>query len=101
MALASVALATGASAASPNAGCSVGPTSKGTSAIGPWRLLNESALASELAAAGIDPSLAAGEFVKSDKNGDGQLCVMTQVLPNDASGNTTWFVSHDNNARAK
>lgn len=98
---AALATAGGAFAASPYSGCSVGPVGAGGSTIGSWELFDESALATALETAGYDPAFTAGEFESNDKNGDGLLCVMTQVLPNDASGNTTFFVSHDNNARPK
>ena len=98
---AALAMASGAFARSPYAGCSVGPVDAGGSTIGSWELLDEAALASALETAGYDPAFASSEFEVNDKNGDGLLCTMTQVLPNDASGNTTFFVSHDNNARPK
>lgn len=40
-------------------------------------------------------------FATEDKNRDEVLCDMKQILPNDASGSDTWFVSHDNDARPK
>ncbi len=52
-----------------------------------------------LDAAGFDPAEAELVYAAGDKNGDGQLCVTAQVLPNDAWGSDTWFVWHDNNAR--
>ncbi len=58
-------------------------------------------LRSAIAATGGDPAQADGEFARFDRNDDGLLCTMTQVLPNDASGNDTWFVSRDNNSAAK
>ena len=96
-----MAMTSGAFAASPYRGCSVGPEDAGGSTIGSWELLDEAALAVALEMAGYDPAFAAGEFEANDKNGDALLCIMTQVLPNDASGNTTFFVSHDNNGRPK
>ncbi len=90
-----------ATAASPHAGCSVGPVDAGNSTIGSWVLMDEEDLAAGLDAAGFNPDEAAEIFAKEDKNGDGLLCVMTQVLPNDSSGSDTWFVSHDNTAREK
>ncbi|HSL26010.1 MAG TPA: hypothetical protein VLA54_06965 [Acidimicrobiia bacterium] len=98
--LAMILMATGVSAESPYAGCPVGP-GEGGSTIGSWQLLDEATVADELEAAGFDPAEAALVFAKEDKNADGWLCVMTQLLPNEASGSDTWFVSHDNNAREK
>lgn len=94
-------MATAAFAASPYAGCSVGPGPAGGSTIEAWQLMNEQTLADAVEASGFDPAEAALIFAKEDKNNDGNLCVMVQVLPNDASGSDTWFVSHDNNAREK
>ena len=58
-------------------------------------------LRAAIAATGGDPAQADGEFAHSDRNGDRVLCTMTQVLPNDASGFDTWFVSRDNIAAAR
>jgi hypothetical protein len=101
MSLANVISAAGASAASPFAGCPVGPTSAGGSTIGAWQLMDEATLGAALLAAGVDPANAAPILARDDKNGDGRICVMTQLLPNDASGSEVWFVSHDNDAREK
>jgi hypothetical protein len=38
---------------------------------------------------------------RHDRNADGIICVITQVLPNDASGNDIWFVAPDNNSAAR
>jgi hypothetical protein len=100
-ALVSTIFAGAAMAASPYRGCSVGPVGAGSSTIGSWDLMDEEALAAATAASGFDPGIVADIFAKEDRNGDGFLCVMTQILPNDASGSDTWFVSHDNNAREK
>ena len=94
-------MATGALAASPYAGCSVGPSGVGGTTIGGWEFMDEAALADAIEASGFDPAEASLIFAKQEKNDDGTLCVMVQVLPNDASGSDTWFVSHDNNAREK
>lgn len=99
--LATMTLSTGALASSPYRGCSVGPGPNGESTIGAWELMDEETLADGIAASGFDPAEAAVIFAKEDKNDDGQLCVMVQVLPNDASGSDIWFVPHDNNAREK
>ena len=100
-ALVTVMFAGTAWAASPHRGCSVGPVNAGNSTIGAWELMDETTLAAATEASGFDPEIVADIFAKEDRNGDGLLCVMTQVLPNDASGSDTWFVSHDNNAREK
>jgi len=84
-------------ASPPHTGCPVGPSDTGTATIGPWEQWNEPTLAAAMAAAGGDPADAVGIFAKNDRNRDGLLCVMTQVLPNDASGSTTFFVPRDNN----
>ena len=57
-------------------------------------------LRAAIAGTGGDPAQADAEFAHSDRNGDGVLRTMTQVLPNDASGFDTWFVSPDNIAAA-
>lgn len=101
VALIVVMTATGAIAASPYAGCSVGPSGSGGSTISGWELMDEATLADAIEASGFDPAEASLIFAKEDKNDDGLLCVMVQVLPNDASGSDTWFVPHDNNAREK
>jgi hypothetical protein len=54
-----------------------------------------------IANTGGDPAQAAGEFARHDRNADGLVCTITQVLPNDASGSDTWFVSRDNITGAK
>ncbi|HSM44557.1 MAG TPA: hypothetical protein VK969_06020 [Acidimicrobiia bacterium] len=87
--------------APPHGGCPVGPVNAGNSTIGAWERMDETTLAAATAASGFDPGIVADIFAKEDRNGDGLLCVMTQVLPNDASGSDIWFVSHDNNAREK
>ena len=90
----------GAGAAPAHESCPVGAGQTGTATIGAWEAMDETTLAAAMQAAGGDPSQAAAEFAKYDRNGDDYLCVMTQVLPNDASGFDTWFVSRDNNTSA-
>jgi hypothetical protein len=58
-------------------------------------------LANAIAETGGDPAQAEGEFALHDRDGDGVICTMTQVLPNDASGADTWFVSRDDTAAAR
>ena len=93
--------ATAALAGPPHDGCPARPSGVGGSTIGAWELTTLAELRAAIAATGGDPAQADGEFARSDRNDDGLLCTMTQVLPNDASGNDTWFVSRDNNAAAK
>lgn len=96
------AFAPGALAAPPNRACGVGPDGAGNSTIGEWQLWDEATLAAGLADHfGLPAQVAADVFDAEDKNNDGLLCVLVQVLPNDASGSDTWFVSHDNNAKKK
>lgn len=96
-----VVLATGALAKSPYAGCPVGPSGTGGSTIGGWELWDEGTVVAALVAGGMDPAEAPLFFEEADKNNDGSLCVMVQVLPNDASGSDTWHLYLDNNAREK
>ena len=96
-----LATATAALAAPPHDGCPVGPSGRGGSTIGPWEPMTMLELAMAISATGGDPAQAAGEFARNDRNGDGLVCTMTQLLPNDASGNDTWFVSRDNLAAAR
>jgi hypothetical protein len=90
----------GAGAAPTHEACPVGAGQTGTASIGAWEAMDEATLAAAMQAAGGDPSQAAAEFAKYNRNGDSYLCVMTQVLPNDASGFDTWFISRDNNTNA-
>lgn len=87
-------------AAPRHVGCPVGP-SGGNSTIGSWQLMTLEELAAAIAATGGDPAQADAEFAKHNRNGDRYVCTSTQVLPNDASGATTWFVSRDNIAAAR
>ena len=82
--------------------CPVGPGENGGSTIGAWEKMTQAALEGALAAAGYSgaEAIAAEIFAKENKNDDDYLCVMPQVLPNDASGETEFFVSRDNNANA-
>ena len=68
--------------------------------IGAWDEWNQPTLEAFMAAAGGNPAEAADVFAFNDRNHDGLLCVMTQVLPNDASGFTTFFIPRDNIATA-
>jgi hypothetical protein len=94
-------IAPAALADSPWAGCPVGPQDAGGSTIGEWQLWTEEDAVEALITAGFDPADAAPQWAKYDKNGDGYLCTMTQILPNDNSGSAIWYVSHDNNAKVK
>jgi hypothetical protein len=103
-ALAVVAMAgsVSASAAPKHRGCGVGPGEGGNTTIGAWELMLETELAGAFASIGHPDAegIAEAFFAKNDKNGDGLLCVMPQVLPNEASGDDEFFVAHDNNANA-
>ena len=92
--------ATAAMAAPPHVGCPVGPTGGG-STIGAWELLTLEMLETATAETGGDPAQAEAEFTKANRNGDEFVCTMTQILPNDASGFDTWFITRDNTAAAK
>ena len=87
-------------AAPPHDGCPIG-SSRGGSTIGQWERMTKPMLEVAIAETGGDPAQAEGEFALHDRNGDGVLCTITQVLPNDASGSETWFVSRDNTAAAR
>lgn len=91
-----------AGAAPKHDGCPVGPGENGGSAIGAWERMIEAELARALEAAEYTGAAetAAAIFAKEDKNDDYFVCVMPQVLPNDASGETEFFLIHDNNANA-
>lgn len=89
-------------ASPPHTGCGVGPNDAGRSTINGWQLWDEPTLAGEIEAAyGDGAASAAAIFGSDDRNGDGMLCIMKQVLPNDASGATVFFVYSDNTATAK
>ena len=94
-----VLIASSAFAARPIAGCPAGPGETGTADIDAWRPMTEQQLRDAVALAGGDPDTASAEFDRYDTNADGILCVMQQILPNDASGATTFYVSHDNNSK--
>ena len=81
-----------AQATPPHHGCPVGPVDAGSSTIGRWELLDES---------GLPPEYADAILASADRNGDGWVCLMTQILPNDASGDTEWLIARDNNAKEK
>ena len=95
--LAMTVLVTGALAAPPHRGCPVGPASAGSSTIGAWELMDQATLADAIEASGFDPAEAEVIVAKNDRNSDGLICVMTQLLPNTASGSDTWFIGIDNN----
>ena len=89
--------ATAASGSPATQGLSCWPTEAGGSTIGPWvPMTGRQELALAISQTGGDPAQAVAEFARNDRNDDGLVCTMTQVLPNDASGNDTWFVSRDN-----
>lgn len=93
-------------AAPPHDGCAVGPNGPGKSTIEPWDLWAETTYAQALEDSGfVDAEgaveLAGTVFEKEDRNADGWICVMRQVLPNDASGFDTWLVAHDNTANTR
>ncbi len=104
-----VALAPGALAAPPNDGCGVGPGEAGNSTIGAWELWDQATLATNLVELqGFDEDVAEvvaeEEFEAWDRNvenGDGLMCFMIQRLPNDATGQDTWFIFVDNTAKKK
>jgi len=96
----SLALLPAAAASPPNLGCARGPGHAGNTSIGAWESWDQATYAAAIdATVGGGAETAALTFAKEDRNGDGFLCVMTQTLPNDASGSSIWFVSHDNVAR--
>ena len=92
-----VTLTTAVLAAPPHRGCPVGADYAGGSTIGAWRLMDQAEFAAAIAAEGYDPAIAASYFAAGDKNDDGKLCVMPQTLPNEASGDDTYWLLHDNN----
>lgn len=92
--------ASAAVAAPPYTGCAVGPNFAGSSMLGSWELMDETEFAAALVSVGYDPALAPSQIAANDKNGDGLVCVMPQTLPNEASGNDSFFVLHDNTQAA-
>ena len=92
-------IASSALAARPIGGCPAGPRETGTADISGWELMTEAAVEGAALAAGAPPGTASAEFAKVNKNDDLVVCVMKQVLPNDASGSTTWFVFQDNTSQ--
>jgi hypothetical protein len=94
--LATASLAGGALAKSPHTGCPVGAGHAGGSTIGGWELWTFE----QMAATFDDPAAAEAEFARHNRNNDAYVCVMEQVLPNDASG-TTWYLARDNNVPAR
>lgn len=106
MALGVVGSAATAFGAPPNVACAVGPGGVGATTIGGWEAWTQGDYAWQLEMTGFADAdgaaaIAAGVYGKEDRNGDGTLCVMRQVLPNDASGYDTWLVSHDNTAKGR
>lgn len=89
-----------ATAAPPNTGCPNGPPVQqgGPATVIAWRLM-DAALLQELS--GASEEAIADEFATHDRNDDGLLCVLTEVLPNDASGAFEWFTPVDNVARGR
>jgi hypothetical protein len=76
--------------------CAVGsqPSQDGNSE---WML----SAASDFEARGFDSSVIPGLLAKDDSNGDGRLCVMAQILSNDAPGFSTYYILHDNPQRRR
>ena len=66
-----------------------------------WELTTVEMLETAITETGGDPAQAEGEFALHNRNGDEFVCTLKQILPNDASGSDTWFVSRDNVASAK
>ena len=96
-----LATATAALAAPPHRGCPVGPSGVGGSTIGAWERMTLAELRDAIALTGGDPAQADVEFARHNRNDDEFVCTMIQVLPNDASGADTWFVSRDNTTAVK
>ena len=92
-------LAAAAGAAPPHDECAVGPASNTVNSA--WQLTDEPTLDAAIEAAGGGADDAAALFDANDNNGDELLCVLTQTLPNDASGFVTFFLVHDNHANAR
>ena len=88
-------------AAPPHFGCPVGPTGSGNSTIGHWQRMDSALHTSLIVASGGSAAEAEAEFAHYNRNADGFICTMIQILPNDASGADTWFVSRDNTSAAR
>ena len=104
MGLLSVASVPTALAAPPHSGCGQGPGEGTGSANGAWELWDEEIYDAALLefSDGEDPGFTAADvFAEDDRNRDGHLCVMIQMLPNDASGSDVYFLAHDNTARGR
>jgi hypothetical protein len=95
--IATASLASAALAGSPHTGCPVGAGHAGGSTIGGWELWT----LGDMVATFDDPAAAEAEFARHNRNNDDFVCVMEQVLPNDASGDDTWYIARDNNVPAR
>ena len=93
-------LAASAGAAPKHTGCPTGPGQSGNTGNSAWQLMDEPTLDAAIEGSGGGPDDAAANFAKNNKNGDAYLCVMPQVLPNDASGASEFYVIRDNTANA-
>lgn len=99
-------MVTPAAAAPPHDGCPVGPRplEAGPGPLGEWMGWTLWSI-EDLAAASVGQFPGTIEQLEQhlaslDDNGDGQVCAMKQVLPNDASGATTWWLPMDNRSNA-
>jgi len=99
MLLAGALPALAANGKAPDAECQVGANSQ---IVGEWQLLSKEKFA-ELLVDGFkydsyeEALVAAGvTYAFCDRNNDGLACVMTQTLPNDASGSIIWTLVEDN-----
>ena len=91
--LATAGIASAAMAQSPHTGCPEGAGHAGGSTIGGWELWTFA----DMLATFEDPAAAQAEWDRHNRNNDDYVCVMEQVLPNDASGDDTWYLARDNN----
>lgn len=91
--LATAVMASAATAATqPNADCPLGARGAGGSTISGWELWTLADVAETI----DDPAAAAATFDQYNRNNDDYICVLTQVLPNDASGSDIWYFGRDN-----
>ena len=91
-------LAASAGAAPKHDGCPVGPGQGGNTGNSAWELMTKGALIDAiLEDSGGDPEDVEALVEKNDKNGDGDLCALKQVLPPGAS---VFYVFRDNTANA-
>jgi hypothetical protein len=99
MLLAGALPALAANGTAPDTGCQVGANNQ---IVGEWQLLSEEEFAQlrydNFEYASYEEALkAAGvTYAFCDRNNDGLACVMTQTLPNDASGSIIWTLVEDN-----